>query len=164
MIVFVNLFPKKRHYKSYHNVINYYTTLNIMFLGYIHAEFFRFPHCNNFIHCVMSIICCIYVLLDLICVSRSLYINEQITNVRQSNVNSLVLPCSRILLVQGEVYCLPCSGWALGFVHTQLVLSRQVKRRLLSGNRISPNMSRNVNIKSPIRVNVCVCLLVCRAR
>ena len=37
------------------------------------------------------------------------------TNVEQSDVylSLLVLPCSRILLVQGGVYCLPCGGWAL---------------------------------------------------
>ena len=38
-------------------------------------------------------------------------LNNEITSVRQSNVNlsPLVLPCSRILL-WGGVYCLPCGG------------------------------------------------------
>ena len=113
----------------------YHLTLNMMFLGYIHADVFRFPHCNNFIHCIMSIICCIYVLLDLICVFGSIYINEQITNVRQSNVNlsPLVLPCSRILLVQGEIYCLACSRWALGFIPTQLVFSVKQRENFIVG-------------------------------
>ena len=46
--------------------------------------------------------------------------NKQITNVRQSDVNlsPLVLLCSRIFLMQGGVYCLPCGGWALGFLPT----------------------------------------------
>ena len=45
-------------------------------------------------------------------------INKQITNVEQSDVNlsMLALPCSRILLVQDGVYCLPCGGWDLGFL------------------------------------------------
>ena len=32
----------------------------------------------------------------------------------------LAIPCSRILLVQGGVYCLPCGGHALGFLPTYL--------------------------------------------
>ena len=31
-----------------------------------------------------------------------------------------VLSCSRILLVQGEVYCLPCGGWTFGYLPTYL--------------------------------------------
>ena len=33
-------------------------------------------------------------------------------NVGQPNSSPLALPCSRIPLVHGEVYCLPCDGWA----------------------------------------------------
>jgi hypothetical protein len=32
------------------------------------------------------------------------------------NLSSLALPCSRILLTHGGVYCMPCSKWALGFL------------------------------------------------
>jgi hypothetical protein len=45
------------------------------------------------------------------------------TNVGQSDVNlsPLALPCSKNLLVQDGVQCLPCGEWALGFLPTQLV-------------------------------------------
>ena len=42
--------------------------------------------------------------------------NDNNNNVGQSDMNlsPLALPCSRISLVQGGVYCLACGGWALG--------------------------------------------------
>jgi hypothetical protein len=45
-----------------------------------------------------------------------------ITNVKQSNANSspLALACSRILLVEGGVYCIPRSRQPLGFLPTYL--------------------------------------------
>ena len=41
------------------------------------------------------------------------------TNVGHSDVNlsPLVLPCSRITLVQGGVYCLHCGEWAFVGIH-----------------------------------------------
>ena len=43
--------------------------------------------------------------------------NNIISKIGQSDVNltPLALPCSRIPLVQGGVYCIPCDGWAFGF-------------------------------------------------
>ena len=48
---------------------------------------------------------------------------KQIIIVKKSdnNLSLLALPCPRILLVQGGVYCLPCGGWvAHGFLPTYL--------------------------------------------
>jgi hypothetical protein len=49
----------------------------------------------------------------MMCIYLVEYLNEYITNVGQSdvNLNSLALPCSRILLVWGGVYCRLCGGW-----------------------------------------------------
>jgi hypothetical protein len=67
----------------------------------------------------------------------------------------LVLPCARILLVQGGVYCLPC-GWALGVLPTRyffflffflfflffFLISHQVERRFQSGSRTTNHSIR----------------------
>ena len=55
--------------------------------------------------------------------------------VHKSNVNlsPLALSCSKIPLVQGGVYYLPCGGWALGFLLAYLVGSRQVERNFIAG-------------------------------
>ena len=54
----------------------------------------------------------------------SFHIHTYIHSVRQSDVNlsRLALPCSRILLVQGGIYCLPCNGWACSWLPTYLVI------------------------------------------
>ena len=66
--------------------------------------------------------------------SKAMWLGEaqewipKITNVGQSDVNlsPLTLPCSRILLVQGEVRCLPCGEWA-SYLPRQSFLSSKEK-------------------------------------
>jgi hypothetical protein len=56
------------------------------------------------------------------------FMNKEITNVGQSDVNlgMLVLPCSRIFLVQGGFYCL-LSRWAGVWLPTYLASFVSIK-------------------------------------
>ena len=67
-----------------------------------------------------------------------------INNVGQFDVNlsPLARPCSRILLVQGGVYCLPCSGWALGFLPTFCFYVKQREDFFHNGNRTANHSIR----------------------
>ena len=79
-------------------------------------------------------------------------LNKEITKVGQSDMNlsPLVLPCSRILLVQGAVDCLPCDGWALDFLPTQLVF--------LWVNR--ENISQWESNRQPFHLEMCTLFII----
>jgi hypothetical protein len=51
------------------------------------------------------------------------------------NLSLLAPPYSRILLLQGALYCLPCGGCALGFLLTQLILLSSSKEEISKLNR-----------------------------
>ena len=77
------------------------------------------------------------------------------------NLSPLALPCSRIFLMQGGVYCLPCGGWALGFLPTYLVfvpssienisqreLNRQPLHLEMGASPLSPGSLGSSNLNS----------------